>query len=119
MGLSRQEHWSGLPCPPPGDRPDPGVESPSLPSPASAGGFITTAPPVSGLVILALSQICPPYYICYGDLWSVILDATIVIIWGHHKPHPYKPLNLILSFLPDLLSPVDLQVHRLVKVKAS
>ena len=26
MGFSRQEHWSGLPCPPPGDLPDPGVK---------------------------------------------------------------------------------------------
>ena len=32
MGFSRQEYWSGLPCPPPGDLPDPGVEprSPAL-----------------------------------------------------------------------------------------
>ena len=27
MGFSRQEHWSGLLCPPPGDLPDPGIES--------------------------------------------------------------------------------------------
>ena len=27
MGFSRQEHWSGLPCPPPGDRPNPGIET--------------------------------------------------------------------------------------------
>ena len=26
-GFSRQEHWSGLPCPPPGDLPNPGIES--------------------------------------------------------------------------------------------
>ena len=26
MGFSRQEYWSGLPCPPPGDLPDPGVK---------------------------------------------------------------------------------------------
>ena len=26
MGFSRQEHWSGLPCPPPEDLPDPGIE---------------------------------------------------------------------------------------------
>ena len=26
MGFSRQEHWSGLPCPPPGDLPNPGIE---------------------------------------------------------------------------------------------
>ena len=25
MGFSRQEHWSGLPCSPPGDLPDPGI----------------------------------------------------------------------------------------------
>ena len=32
MGFSRQEHWSGWPCPPPGDLPDPGTEpwSPAL-----------------------------------------------------------------------------------------
>ena len=27
MGFSRQECWSGLPCPPPGDLPDPGIET--------------------------------------------------------------------------------------------
>ena len=26
MGFSRQEYWSGLPCPPPGDLPNPGIE---------------------------------------------------------------------------------------------
>ena len=26
MGFSRQEYWSGLPCPPPGDLPDQGIE---------------------------------------------------------------------------------------------
>ena len=30
VGLSRQEHWSGLPFPSPGDLPNPGVESMSL-----------------------------------------------------------------------------------------
>ena len=43
MGFSRQEHWSGRPCPPPGDLPDPGIEPVSLKSPALAGGFFTTS----------------------------------------------------------------------------
>ena len=30
MGFSRQEYWSGLPCPPPGDLPDPEVKPPAL-----------------------------------------------------------------------------------------
>ena len=42
-GFSRQEYWSGLPCPPPGDRPDPGIELQSLLSPALTGGFFTTS----------------------------------------------------------------------------
>ena len=39
MEFSRQEYWSGLPCPPPGDLPNPGFEPASLMSPALAGGF--------------------------------------------------------------------------------
>ena len=42
IGFSRQEYWSGLPCPPPGDHPDPGIEPASLTPPALAGGFFTT-----------------------------------------------------------------------------
>ena len=42
MGFSKQEYWSRLPCPPPGDLPNPGIESMSLMSPALAGGFFTT-----------------------------------------------------------------------------
>ena len=44
MGFSRQEYWSGLPCPPPGDLPNPGVEPACLMSPALAGEFFTTEP---------------------------------------------------------------------------
>ena len=39
MGLSRQENWSGLPFPSPGDVPHSGIEPMSLVSPALAGGF--------------------------------------------------------------------------------
>ena len=34
MGFSRQEYWSGLPCLPPGDLPNPGIKPESLMSPA-------------------------------------------------------------------------------------
>ena len=43
MGFSRQECWSGLPCPSPGDLPGPGIGAKSLMSPALAGGFFTTS----------------------------------------------------------------------------
>ena len=43
MGFSRQEYWSGLPCPPPGDLPNPEFKVEPLMSPALAGGFFTTS----------------------------------------------------------------------------
>jgi len=42
MGFSRQEYWSGLPFPPPGDHPDPGTKPTFLMSLALAGRFFTT-----------------------------------------------------------------------------
>ena len=42
MGFPRQAYWSGLPFPPPGDLPDPGIKPMS---PALAGGFFTTELP--------------------------------------------------------------------------
>ena len=42
-GFSRQEPWSGLPCPPPEDLPDPGIEPMSLMCLGLAGGFFTTS----------------------------------------------------------------------------
>ena len=45
LGFFRQEHWSGLPFPPPGDLSDPGIRSESPMTPALAGGFFTTEVP--------------------------------------------------------------------------
>ena len=42
MGFQRQDYWSGLPCSPLGDLPDPGIKLTSLESPALAGRFFTT-----------------------------------------------------------------------------
>ena len=43
MEFSRQEYWSGLSFPTPGDLPDPGIEPTSVAFPALAGRFFTTA----------------------------------------------------------------------------
>ena len=42
-GFLRQEYWSGVPCPSPGDLPNPGVEPASLVSPELADGFFITS----------------------------------------------------------------------------
>ena len=62
MEFFRQEHWSGLPFPAPGDLPNPGTELKSLVSPA----FFATVPPGkpscstdSLVVALGLSLVVP------------------------------------------------------------
>ena len=47
MGFSRQEYGSGLPCPPPGDLPDPGMQPGS---PALAHRFFITEPPAEPIL---------------------------------------------------------------------
>ena len=64
MQFSRQEYWSGLPFPPPGDLPDPGF---GPEPPALAGGFFTTEPLEKPLA-LALEN-------CYRDVQSLLSDG--------------------------------------------
>ena len=58
MGFPRQGHWSGLPCPPPGDLPDPGIEPMFLVAPALAGkSFTTGAPWEAHSILLAVKAL--------------------------------------------------------------
>ena len=45
MGFSQQQYWSGVPCPPPEDLPNPGIKSSTLASPALQVNSFTTEPP--------------------------------------------------------------------------
>ena len=58
MGFFRQEYWSGLPCPPPGGLPDPGIQPASLMSPALAGSFFTTRATWEAQVWVGSGQLC-------------------------------------------------------------
>ena len=44
MGFSRQEYWSGLPCPPLGDLPNPGIKPKASCIFCTAHGFFTAEP---------------------------------------------------------------------------
>ena len=71
-GFSRQEYWSGLPCPPPGSHPNIGIKPASLASPALAGRFFTTEPPgkpyflVSGFINFAGRTGSLSFSHCFG-----------------------------------------------------
>ena len=59
VGFSRQEYWSGLPCPSLGDLPNPEIKPMSLTSLALAGKFFTTVPPGKLLSFyISLSMYC-------------------------------------------------------------
>jgi len=62
--FSRQECWSGLPCPLPGDLLNPGIQPTSLKTPAVAGGFFTTSTTWEALSLASstaiASEVDPP-----------------------------------------------------------
>ena len=71
MQFSRQEYWSMLPFPPPGDLPNPGIEPTSLVVPVLAGGFFTTEPPGKP---------------CYDtSIWN-FLELPHEVFWGDYAP---------------------------------
>ena len=70
MGFPRQEHWSGLLFPSPGDLPDPGIEPMSLASPALAGRFFIPQPSENPQVSLLKPILFP----------VSILDRFIILI---------------------------------------
>ena len=89
MGFPRQEYWRGLPCPPPGDLPDPGIKPSSLTSPALAGRFFTTSTSWEAQEYATkLYTICHPFYhiakhcrhccqlLIYRHLLSFISETT-------------------------------------------
>ena len=61
IGFSRQEYWSGLPFPPPGDLPYPGIEPESPMSPALTGRFLVAeSPDAAAASIQSCPTLCDP-----------------------------------------------------------
>ena len=60
MGFPRQEYWSGLPFPPPGDRPDPVIKPLFPASPALASRVFTTLPPGKPLQLKIVTRYLLP-----------------------------------------------------------
>ena len=72
MGFSRQGYWSGLPCPPPGDLPNPGVKPESLPPvpPGKLPGLEQLTHNLSGFLDSALSPLQSFLQTAAGGLFS-------------------------------------------------
>ena len=108
MEFPRQEYWSGLPLPSPGDLPDPGIKHTS---PALAGGFLTpespgNSPPPTylhnlwdrGSHTLALPMDIFPGLLFPG-LFLLLLLGLSSVAPEHHRKLPDSIEMLALKFL--------------------
>ena len=99
MGFFRQEYWSGLPFPSPGDLPDPGMEPTSLMSPALAGGFfLSLAPPGKSSSCSSSSKqlVCVFSGLSCGEQFE--LDACMLscfVLSDSLGPHGLQPARLL------------------------
>ena len=93
MGFSRQEYWSGLPFPSPGDLPDPGIKPRS---PAMQADALTSEPPGKPLdEFLGFSQSRPtwPMVLTRTSFLMLFPDQVIDLISVPEKSFPPKWQN--------------------------
>ena len=90
MGFYRHEYWSGLPCPPPGDLPDPGIKPASPVSPALAGGFFTTELPgkhfcyiLTYFIYKIHATLCPPFLYKTREIIIITIISLLSYVWSN------------------------------------
>ena len=119
MGLSRQDCWSVLPFPSPGDLPDPGIEPAS---PALAGGFSTAEPPgkpFTSICVLRSPLWAPKQSECPVDGDSHIFTSwdgkreLHVILWFQDTWRGATWMCISASHThPEYLKPLSVSGHR-------
>ena len=120
-GFSRHIYWNGLPCPTPGDLPDPGTEPSSLIFLALEGGFFITGTTWEALRYVILPSICPCHSLCleYPVLANSILpfkiqarkfsfyEALLNVSFSRIRYHGFKKKNLI--YIPNSWHTIGIQ----------
>ena len=94
VGFSRQEYWSGLPCPPPGDLPNPGTETMSLMSAALAGtSSWPLVPPGKPLLCLGHCT-CHRKWVCGQGLRSSFIKGSVMFLGRDPRSCPLINVTL-------------------------
>ena len=100
MGFSRQEYWSALPFPPPGDLSDPRIEPASVTSPALAGRFFTTNRSLSmEMIIWFLSFVSLVW--CVN--WYVYIETTLHLGINTTWSWCMDPINILFNWFATIL----------------
>ena len=105
-GFSKQEYWSGLPCPPPGDLPNPGMEPRPPPSPSLQMGPLPSELPGSEAQVsrCEILEMQPNSYAGQWRLKILTLDITSTLkrLWSRVEWDDSTTLT-VLSSLNRLL----------------
>ena len=96
MGYSRQEYWSGLPLPSPGDLPHPGIKPMSLMSPALAVRLFTTSDNVKSNLLLLAAR-CVLFFFFFLIFIGAELIYNAVLVSGVSKANQLY-INVSLLF---------------------
>ena len=116
--LFGQEYWRGLPCPLPGDLPDPGKEPASLMSSALPGRFFntgTTWEAVNLMEVLfhdgSLKSLCAkdsihmpgfsgwPHWVEFPELPLTVYCLTLALLQDRNTPHPHSSVAREVVYL--------------------
>ena len=114
MWFFREEYWSGLPFPPSGDLPNPGI---GPPSPALAGGFFTAEPPGKPKILRTWFNI--DIHIVKSNFLSINLPSVTNDIGRWYFPHLQKriscmPADISIPYFMILMNKMTLRKHFLV-----
>ena len=119
MEISRQEYWSVLPFPSPGDLPDPEIEPGSH---ALAGGFFTTAPSVIQL-LSRVRLFTTPWTAAHQASLSFTISRSLLKLMSIESVLPSNISSSVVPFSSCLQSftawgsfPVSQSSHKLAKV---
>ena len=101
-GIFRQEYWSGLPCPPPEDLPNPGIVPVSYMFPALTGGFFTTSTTWKGLSVWSEG---PQFSSMCANIHPLlhIISRYYMLIWKYET----WSVQFSCSVVSDFCDPVD------------
>ena len=108
-GVLQTKILGGLPCPPPGDLPDPGIEPESLTSPVLAGAFFTTSAPREAYAELCKKVRIIIKFVLFWFMWEVLLLCLLTTIWccqGSHINH--SDSCVMVSYCFDVQFPGDI-----------
>ena len=103
MGFSRKNYWSGLPCFPPGDLPNPGIEPASLTSPALTGAFSTIRATWEAYIYF---DICPQFLAQSSyNPWNFLSNRECI---GLAKKFFLLFHNILQKNLDELFGPLSI-----------